>query len=130
MCSIFGHYTEPRGVRYMPRDSRTVQDHRKPAGGRLTYNHAGHSVCRVSEDPPDDWTRRERQRLGRRLQAAREERDLTQEQVFNAVPMNRAYYQRIEAGEANPSLDILLRISRTIGVRLDFCDEPPPRSTY
>lgn len=130
MCAIFGHYIEPRGVRYVPQDSRTVQDHRKPAGGRLTYNHAGHSVCRVPEDPPDDWIRRDRQRLGRRIKAAREERNLTQEQVVNAVPMNRAYYQRIEAGEANPSLDILLRLSRTIGVQLDVCDELPPRSSY
>lgn len=75
-------------------------------------------------DPPDDeWIRRERQRIGRRLQTAREERNLTQEQVVNAIPMNRAYYQKIEAGQANPSLAMLLRISRAIGVRIDFIDE-------
>lgn len=78
----------------------------------------------MPSDPPDDqWIRRERQRLGRRIQAAREDRNLTQEQVFLQVPMNRAHYQDIEAGRANPSLAILLRISRAIGVRIDLVDE-------
>lgn len=42
--------------------------------------------------------------------------NLSQEQVFLAVPLNRSHYQQIEAGTANPTLDMLLRIARAIGV--------------
>jgi transcriptional regulator with XRE-family HTH domain len=71
----------------------------------------------VSNDPADDdWLLQERRRIGRRIYDAREYRGLTQEQVFLAVPVNRAYYQEIEAGRANPTLDMILRIARAIGV--------------
>ena len=45
-------------------------------------------------------------------------RNLTQEQVFLAVPLTRSFYQEIEAGQANPSLETLLRIARVIGVSI------------
>lgn len=68
-------------------------------------------------DPPDDdWLLRERQRIGKRIRDTRIDHNLTQEQVFLAVPLNRAYYQQVEAGTANPTLDMLLRIARAIGV--------------
>jgi len=44
--------------------------------------------------------------------------DLTQEQVYLAVPAARSFYQEIEAGRANPSLEMLLRIARVIGVTI------------
>ena len=66
----------------------------------------------------DEWLRRERQRIGRCIRLAREDHDLTQEKVVLAVPMNRRHYQDIEAGEANPTLNLLLRIARVIGVSL------------
>ncbi|MYU25503.1 helix-turn-helix domain-containing protein [Streptomyces sp. SID8352] len=58
----------------------------------------------------------EGQRIGRRIREVREHHNLTQEKVFLAVPMNRAHYQAIEAGRANPTLRLLLRIARVIGV--------------
>ena len=68
-------------------------------------------------DPSDDdWLLRERRRIGKRIQDARIDHNLTQEKVFLAVPLNRSFYQQIEAGAANPSLDTLLRIARVIGV--------------
>jgi transcriptional regulator with XRE-family HTH domain len=70
----------------------------------------------VSNDPADDdWLLQERRRIGRRIYNAREYRDLTQEQVFLAVPVNRAYYQEIEAGRANPTLEMLERPHTTTG---------------
>lgn len=69
-------------------------------------------------DLPDDWLQQERRRVGRCIRNARIDHDLTQEQVFLAVPMNRSHYQQIENGEANPTLDMLLRISRAIGVTI------------
>ncbi len=44
--------------------------------------------------------------------------NLTQEAVFLAVPMNRSYYQDIEAGDGNPTIDTLLAIASVIGVPL------------
>jgi transcriptional regulator with XRE-family HTH domain len=74
----------------------------------------------VPRDLPDDddWLLHERRRIGRRIRDARLDHNLTQEQVFLAVPMNRKFYQEIEAGQANPSLDTLLRIARVIGVTI------------
>jgi transcriptional regulator with XRE-family HTH domain len=74
----------------------------------------------VSDHPSeeDEWLRRERQRVGRCIRHAREDRGLTQERVFHAIPMNRSHYQQIESGEANPTLDMLLRIARAIGVAI------------
>lgn len=67
--------------------------------------------------PHDDaWLLRERQRIGRCIRDARIDHNLTQERVFLAIPLTRSFYQEIEAGQANPSLDTLLRIARTIGV--------------
>ncbi|MFE9920483.1 helix-turn-helix domain-containing protein [Streptomyces sp. NPDC005774] len=69
-------------------------------------------------DQPEDETDREMLRIGRRIREVREHQGLTQERVFLAVPMNRAHYQDIEAGRANPTLRTLLRIARAIGVPL------------
>ncbi|MFJ1653717.1 helix-turn-helix domain-containing protein [Streptomyces sp. NPDC088337] len=66
----------------------------------------------------DEWIDQEALRIGRRIREVREHRDLTQEKVFLAVPMNRAHYQEIEAGRANPTLRTLVRIARAIGVDL------------
>ncbi|MFC8987840.1 helix-turn-helix domain-containing protein [Streptomyces sp. NPDC057115] len=68
--------------------------------------------------PADDDLTSEMARIGHRIREAREHHNLTQEQVFLAVPMNRAHYQDIEAGRANPTLRTLLRIARAIGVPL------------
>lgn len=67
----------------------------------------------------DDWLLHERRRIGQRIQDARIDANLTQEAVFLAVPMTRSYYQEVEAGKANPSLNTLLRIARVIGVPID-----------
>ncbi|PWI08394.1 XRE family transcriptional regulator [Streptomyces sp. NWU339] len=57
-------------------------------------------------------------RVGQRIRDVREHQGLTQEKVFLAVPMNRAHYQDIESGRANPTLRTLVRIARAIGVDL------------
>ncbi|MCU8589904.1 helix-turn-helix domain-containing protein [Streptomyces sp. A13(2022)] len=70
----------------------------------------------MPQDPHDDEFEREAQRIGLQIRDVREHHGLTQERVFLAVPMNRAYYQDIEAGRANPTLYTLLRIAHAIGV--------------
>jgi transcriptional regulator with XRE-family HTH domain len=68
--------------------------------------------------PDDDEWLQERRRIGRRIRDERMDRNLTQEQVFLAVPLTRSYYQEIESGRANPTLDTLLGISRALGVTI------------
>ncbi|MGQ4358585.1 helix-turn-helix transcriptional regulator [Streptomyces sp. SAS_272] len=69
-------------------------------------------------DPPDDPWPQERLRIGNRIRDARIRHNLTQEAVILAIPMNRSYYQAIEAGRANPTLNTLLDIAAVIGVPL------------
>ncbi|MGW4784255.1 helix-turn-helix domain-containing protein [Streptomyces sp. NPDC004230] len=64
----------------------------------------------------DDWLLRERGRIGRRIRDVRTDNNLTQEQVFLGAGLSRSFYQQIEGGLANPSLETLLRIARVIGV--------------
>lgn len=45
-------------------------------------------------------------------------RNLTQEAVCHAIPLNRSYYQEVEAGRANPTLDTLNGIARALGMTL------------
>ncbi|MFG2277500.1 helix-turn-helix domain-containing protein [Streptomyces asoensis] len=71
----------------------------------------------LSNPPDDPWTQ-ERQRIGTRIRDARMAHNLTQETVVLAIPMNRSYYQDIEAGRANPTLNTLLDIAATIGIPL------------
>ena len=124
-------YARPSQVPHIFRLDRD-QDHKRPAPTRLTYDHAGQSVCRVHPDLTNDaWLHEERQRIGRCIRVAREYHNLTQERVFLAVPISRSFYQEIEAGVANPSLDMLLGIARVIGVPigdlLRYTDIQPPQ---
>jgi transcriptional regulator with XRE-family HTH domain len=72
----------------------------------------------LSNLPDDPWLLQQRERVGRCIQQARLHHNLTQDAVYLAVPLNRSYYQDIEAGRANPSLDTLNGIARAIGVQL------------
>ncbi|MFJ8110408.1 helix-turn-helix domain-containing protein [Streptomyces sp. NPDC096132] len=72
----------------------------------------------LSDLPDDDPWPQERQRIGTRIRDARIHHNLTQEAVVLAIPMNRGYYQDIEAGKANPTLNTLLSIADAIGVPL------------
>jgi len=75
------------------------------------------------------------ERLGARLRAAREARELTQEQVANAAGLNRNHYQLLEKGRAatpavqrrdgelrpsNPTLATLLELSRVLDVPVSY----------
>ncbi|MFI9339947.1 helix-turn-helix domain-containing protein [Streptomyces sp. NPDC052773] len=69
-------------------------------------------------DPPEAQFDRDAQHIGQRIREVREHKNLTQEKVFLAVPMNRAHYQDIEAGRANPTLRTLSHIAHVLGVPL------------
>ncbi|MGY1498520.1 helix-turn-helix transcriptional regulator [Streptomyces sp. QTS52] len=75
-------------------------------------------MLRNLTDGDDEWLLQERRRIGERIREARLLRNLTQEDVFLAVPVARSFYQDIEAGQANPALVTLLRIARVLDMSL------------
>ncbi|MGW5852068.1 helix-turn-helix domain-containing protein [Streptomyces sp. NPDC055254] len=68
--------------------------------------------------PPSDDVLARRRRIGARIRAAREHRNLTQERVANEMGMDRPSYILVEQGKVSPMLDTLLRISDALGVPL------------
>ncbi len=56
------------------------------------------------------------QRLGLVLRARREALPLNQEHFADAISMHRAYYGRIERGQANLTLETLSRVAEGLGV--------------
>jgi transcriptional regulator with XRE-family HTH domain len=55
-------------------------------------------------------------RLGRRIMTLRKELGLTQEDLAFEVGVNRSYMGFIERGERNPSLAMLKKIAKALGV--------------
>jgi transcriptional regulator with XRE-family HTH domain len=56
--------------------------------------------------------------LGRRIRALRKSKGLTQEELGAECGINYKYVGAIERGEENPSLSILLRVSKGLGVEI------------
>ena len=56
-------------------------------------------------------------RLGRRIRAARDERGLTQEAVAGKVGISRGYLARVETGRHEPSLSMLAKLAKALGVK-------------
>lgn len=55
--------------------------------------------------------------FGEKLKRAREKKEISQAQVAGLVEIHPNYYARIERGNANPSLDILLKIARVLDIK-------------
>jgi transcriptional regulator with XRE-family HTH domain len=56
--------------------------------------------------------------LGDRLRAAREARGLTLEQVSESAGVSKAHLSRLESGERQPSVGILVELAATLGTRV------------
>ena len=65
--------------------------------------------------------------LGRNLQALRETRNLTQQQIAKLAGLPRATWANLESGAANPTLAVLVRAAQALQVRLEELIEPPRR---
>lgn len=57
--------------------------------------------------------------FGDRLRRFREERDITQQQMAEQIPMNQSNYSKIERNTQQPSLDQLIRIVEILNITLD-----------
>lgn len=57
-------------------------------------------------------------RLGERIILERKKKNLSQEQLALLSDIDRTYLARIEEGKANPSIRVLIKLSRVLKVRL------------
>jgi len=58
-------------------------------------------------------------RLARNLKQLRESRDLSQKALAEQSGVPRPTIAHLEAGQANPTLSVALRVARALGIRLD-----------
>lgn len=58
-----------------------------------------------------------RKQIGNNLKRAREKAGLTQVELAEKADVHPNYYARIERGEANPSQEILYRITKALKVK-------------
>ena len=63
--------------------------------------------------------------LGRNIQALREARGQTQQQIARLAGIPRATWANLESGAANPTLAVLVRVAQALSVRLEELIEPP-----
>ena len=69
--------------------------------------------------PDDDaWLTEHCRAIGDRIRTERLRQNRTQESVYLAAGISRYTLQEIEAGRANPTLRLLLRISRVLDTPL------------
>lgn len=63
--------------------------------------------------------REELEQLGERLREARRSRGLTLEELASAADMSASTLSRLESGKRQASLELLLPLTRRLGIRLD-----------
>lgn len=56
--------------------------------------------------------------IGRRVRAARERTDISQESLAKLIGMSRTNYARIEHGRTNVTIDSLVRIAEGLGLEV------------
>lgn len=54
------------------------------------------------------------------LRDARKSKRLTQTEVAKSVGVSRAYYADVERGRYNPSLKLMSRLAKLLGINLNF----------
>ncbi len=58
------------------------------------------------------------QRFARRLKTLRERKGLSQAELGRRAELTREYINRLEAGQYDPTLGVLRRIAKALGVKL------------
>lgn len=62
------------------------------------------------------------------MQAIRETRGLTQQQIAKIAGIPRATWANLESGSANPTLAVLVKVAHALQVRLEELIQPPRRT--
>ncbi len=58
------------------------------------------------------------QKLGKHIKALRQEKGITQEQLAELLSISRTHMGHIEQGRKSPSLDLLEKIAKKLGVKV------------
>lgn len=61
-----------------------------------------------------------REKLAEKLRECRRDARLSQQKLADSIGMNRTYISDIEVGKGNPSIDILVKITRGLDISLDY----------
>ncbi len=69
----------------------------------------------------------ELEHLGPRLRAARQERGWTLDDLAGRADMSSSTLSRLESGKRQASLELLLPLTRQLGIRIDDLLDPPDR---
>jgi transcriptional regulator with XRE-family HTH domain len=56
--------------------------------------------------------------MGRRLQKLRKERDMSRAELAELAGISREYVRKLEAGMQDPTVGILQKLAKALGVRL------------
>jgi transcriptional regulator with XRE-family HTH domain len=56
--------------------------------------------------------------MGRRLQQLREARDLSRQELAERAAISREYLRRLEAGRQDPTVGMLQRLAKALGVKV------------
>lgn len=59
-----------------------------------------------------------RKKFGKRLRALREERGWSQEEFADRAGLHRTYVSAVERGVRNPTLSVLERLAKALGIKL------------
>ena len=59
------------------------------------------------------------QKFGMKLRKIRKAKGVTQEKLAESAGIDFSYLNRIESGKRNPTLKIIAKIARVLGIRLD-----------
>ncbi len=59
-----------------------------------------------------------RKKFGKRLRALREERGWSQEEFADRAGLHRTYVSAVERGVRNPTLSVLERLAKALGVSM------------
>lgn len=59
-----------------------------------------------------------RKKFGKRLRALREERSWSQEEFADRAGLHRTYVSAVERGVRNPTLSVLERLAKALGVSM------------
>lgn len=65
-------------------------------------------------------TSKEQLLFGERIRSRRNILNFTQEYVAEKVDITSRYYQALERGEKSPSLNTLMRLSKTLNISMDY----------
>lgn len=60
----------------------------------------------------------QKKQIGQKISLAREKKRMSQAEVADLVKIHANYYARIERGDANPTLDVLLAIAEVLEMNI------------